>query len=479
MQAGCLRYGRRWWCGPSGYYVFPQIAETICLSRENQPPRQGASMAELRSFRATYYDTAKVEIANVVTQPWDVITPEMQEKYYRADPHNIVRIIRGREMPQDSETENVFTRAGRFFGEWLRDGILTRDDTDAMYMYGQRFQLADSAFTRRGIITLVRLEDYAAKVILPHERTFPKHNANRLHLMRATKANFGQIFMLYPDPDAVIPQFLSQFDSATPMFTVAVDGVTHSVVRITGADHVRFLTEQMNDKQLFIADGHHRYQTALDYRNEMFPRLSEEGRREVGYRMVTLVSMDDPSVTILPTHRVVKGLPDFQKERFIPRLHELFEVERLGGSTSQLLSFLQRLRELATRTSAFVVCFPDGDFFLARLKDRAAAAAALPGDPHPVVRELDVTILHGLVLEKMLFLTPELQRSGEHIRYYRDPMDAVGMMERNEAQVAFLLNPTRVHQVRDVALAGEAMPQKSTDFFPKLLSGLIMRKLDI
>jgi uncharacterized protein (DUF1015 family) len=420
-----------------------------------------------------------VEIANVVTQPWDVITPEMQEKYYRADPYNIVRIIRGREMPRDSETENVFTRAGKFFAEWLQNGVLIRDDADAMFMYSQKFQLGDSSFTRRGIITLVRLEDYAAKVILPHERTFPKHNANRLQLMRAATANFGQIFMLYPDPDEVIPEFLSQFDSAMPMFTVTVDGITHSIVRIAEREPIQFIVEQMKEKQLFIADGHHRYQTALDYRNEMFPRLSDDGRREVSYRMVTLVSMDDPSVTILPTHRAVMGITDFSGEQLLRRLSGFFEVEGLDGGTRELPVFLRRLRELAAKTTAFVVCLPGEEFLLARLKDRAAAATALPGNPHPVVRDLDVTILHGLVLEKMLFLSPELQKSGEHIRYYRDPADAVGMVERNEAQVAFLLNPTRVHQVRDVALAGEAMPQKSTDFFPKLLSGLIMRKMDI
>lgn len=436
-------------------------------------------MAELRPFRAIYFDTAKVEIANVVTQPWDVITPEMQQNYYKADPHSIVRIIRGREMPTDSETENVFTRAGEFFAEWLQDGILIRDDGDAMFLYSQSFRLGDSSFTRRGIITLVRLEDYDAKVILPHERTFPKHNANRLQLMRATKATFGQIFMLYSDPDASVTQFLSQFDSATAMFTVTVDGITHSIVRIAEREPVQFLVEEMREKQLFIADGHHRYQTALDYRNEMFPRLTEEGRREVSYRMVTLVSMDDPSVTILPTHRAVMGLSDFTGERFLRQFGDFFEVDHLAGGRHELPVFLVRLRELAAKTTAFIVCLPGEEFLLARLKDRTAAGAALPGNPHPLVRDLDVTILHGLVLEKMLSLTPELQKSGEHIRYYRDPADAVGMLKRGDAQVAFLLNPTRVHQVRDVALAGEAMPQKSTDFFPKLLTGLVMRKLDI
>jgi len=435
-------------------------------------------MAQVRPFRGIYYDTSKVDIEKVVSQPWDVITPEMQERYYGADRHNIVRIIRGKEMPEDDETENNFTRAGKFFRQWLENGVLVGDEVDSIYVYIQRFSLGGSEFTRRGIIAAVRLEDYESKVILPHEHTFPRHNANRLSLIHETKANFGQLFMLYPDPEMTIPRLLAQFDSATPMMSVTVNGITHSIVRVANPEDIRFIVEHMKEKQLFIADGHHRYQTALNYRNEMAPILSDEGRREVSYRMMTLVSMDDPSITILPTHRVVRGVPDFERGRFLEQLSEFFEIERLDHKACDPQLMLQNLCELATATAAFVVRLPGGEFFLIRLKDRTSAVKALPGDPHPAVRELDVTILHGLILEKILSLGPELQSSAEHIRYYRDPADAVGMVEGGEAQVAFLLNPTKVHQVRDVARAGQVMPQKSTDFYPKLLTGLIVRKLD-
>jgi uncharacterized protein (DUF1015 family) len=436
-------------------------------------------MAEICPFKGIYYDTSKVDIGKVVTQPWDVITPEMREKYYGAHPHNIVRIIRGREMPGDNEKDNKFTRAGIFFQEWLDKGIFIRDEVDSLYVYSQRFDLCGTEFTRRGIIAAVHLEDYESKVILPHEHTFPKHNADRLSLLHETRANFGQLFMLYPDPEMTIPQFLSRFDATEPMLSVSVDGITHSIVRVADPDSTQFIVEQMKDKQLFIADGHHRYQTALNYRDEMIPRLSEDGQREVSYRMMTLVSMDDPSLTILPTHRVLRNITGFEPEQFIKRLHEFFHVQNVNQGDSGIQGIVKNLRNLGATATAYAVCILGSKFYLARLKDRVTTAQALPGNPHPAVRELDVTILHSLVLEKIICLGPDAQKSGEHILYYRDPVEAVDMVERKEGQVAFLLNPTKVRQVKDVALAGQVMPQKSTDFYPKLLTGLIMRKLDI
>ncbi len=436
-------------------------------------------MAEVRPFKGIYYDPSKVAVGKVVTQPWDVITPDIQDRYYSSDPRNIVRVIRGKEMPGDNETHNKFTRAGESFRQWLAECVLIRDDTDSLYIYTQTFRLGQSEFTRRGLIAAVKIEDYESKVILPHENTFPSHNADRLHLLRETRANFGQIFVLYPDPEMTIPQFLARYDSGTPLLSVRVNGVTHSICRMTNRDDIRFVVEHMRDKQLFIADGHHRYHTALTYRDEMLPRLSEKGRREVSYRMMTLVSMDDPSVTILPTHRAVRGLPNFSEERTFQQLHGLFDIQPIENEASDLPPMLNRLRESAPLTTSFLVCLPGRKFSLIRLKHRTAAMEALPQELHPAVRQLDVTILHSLVIENILSLSPEAQESGEFIRYFREPADAVNTVETGQAQIAFLLNPTRVQQVRDVALAGQVMPHKSTDFYPKMLTGLILRKLGV
>ncbi len=436
-------------------------------------------MAEIRPFKGFYYDGSKVDPQKVVTQPWDVITPEMQQKYYDADPHNIVRIIRGRDIPGDNENENKFARAGRHFREWLSEDIFVRDAVDSIYLYTQKFRLGESDCIRRGLVAAVQLEDYESKIILPHEHTFAHHSADRLHLLRETKANFGQIFVLYSDPEMAIAHLLARYDAAPRLMTVGADGITHSVVRITDPDDIAFIVKQFKHRQLFIADGHHRYRTALNYRDEMAPKLSEKGRQEVGHRMMTLVNMDDPSLTILPTHRAVRGIADFQREPFLRQLDEFFAVQPLPHDASDLRLILRRLREVPPTETAFVVCLPGENFSLAALRDRAAANNAFPQDMHPLVRELDVTVLHSLILENMLGLTRELQASGEYIRYYRDPAEAVALLERGEAQVAFLLNPTRVRQVRDVALAGQVMPHKSTDFYPKLLTGLIMRKLDV
>lgn len=434
-------------------------------------------MAEVRAFKGVYYDASKEDVQKAVSQPWDVITPETQERYYAADPRNIVRIIRGREMPGDDERENKFTRAGGYFREWLAGGVLVEDGADSIYVYTQKFRLGESEFIRRGFIAAVKLEDYESKVILPHEHTFPSHNADRLHLLRETKANFGQIFVLYPDPEMTVPRFLERYDLATPLMRVAVDGVEHSITQMTRAEDIEFMVEQMKGKQLFIADGHHRYHTALKYRDEMLPGLSDEGRREVSYRMMTLVSMDDPSVTILPTHRVIQRVPDFSEEHLLRQVHALFEVEAMEQKGEDLRPTLSRLREESSHAVSYVVCLRGQRFLLLRLKDGGSTVDALLPNAHPAVRQLDVTILHSLIIEKMLSLSPEAEDSGEYISYFRDPAEATRRVESGEGQVAFLLNPTRVHEVRDVSLAGEVMPHKSTDFYPKLLTGLIMRRL--
>jgi len=434
-------------------------------------------MVEIRPFKGMYYDPSKTDVEKVVTQPWDVITTEMRERYYAADPYNIVRIIRGKDMPGDNETENKFTRAGKYFREWLARSILVEGNTDSFYLYTQKFRLGESEFTRRGFVAAVKLEDYESGVILPHERTFPAHRADRLHLLRETKANFGQIFVLYPDPGMTIPGFLSRYDSAEPLISVSVDGVQHSICGITSREDMEFIVEEMRDKQLFIADGHHRYHTALNYRDEMLPRLSEEGRREVRYRMMTLVCMDDPSVTILPTHRAVRGVANFSEERFVRQLGDFFHVESLEHKARGLEQMLAKLRGSSPVGISFIVCLPGRKLLLLRLKDRPSTTDALPRNLHPSLRRLDVTVLHSLVMEKMLSLSSEAQQSGNHISYFRDPGEAVGKVENGDAQVTFLLNPTGVHQVREVSLAGEVMPHKSTDFYPKLLTGLIMRRL--
>jgi uncharacterized protein (DUF1015 family) len=436
-------------------------------------------MAEVRPFKGMYYDPSRVDVQKVVTQPWDVITPEMQDRYYETDPHNIVRIVRGKEMPGDDGGDNKFTRAGKYFRDWLAEGLFIRDNADSIYLYTQKFRLGDSELTRRGFIAAVKLEDYESRVILPHEHTFPKHNLDRLHLVRETKANFGQIFVLYPDPEMTMQPFLAQFQSKPHLFSVTAEGVTHIITRIADPTDINFIVEQMKDKQLFIADGHHRYQTALNYRDEMLPKLPKSARRDVCYRMMTLISMDDPSVTILPAHRLLRSIPSFGSDEMLRQIKKFFNVRKVKDSKPDLQNILRELRSFWPARTAFVVCLPKSEFLLITLKDRASTLEAMPENLHPTVRELDVTVLHSLVLGKILSLTHEHQHSGEHIRYFRDPAEPVRLVQRGEGQVAFLLNPTRVQQVMDVALAGEVMPHKSTDFYPKLLTGLIIRKLDI
>jgi len=438
-------------------------------------------MTNIQPFRAFRYDTEKVSSAQVVTQPYDKITPQMQDRYYAASPHNLVRIILGRRENSDSGENNVYSRAASHFRDWRQQGILRQDSQPSLYAYSQRFTPpgSNSALERRGFIALGRIEDYSAGVVYRHEQTLAKPKADRLDLLRATRAHFGQIFMLYED-SGQIESLLAT--SAEPAIAVTDEyNVLHRVWPVSDQRLIHSVQTAMNDKKLIIADGHHRYETALTYRNERRVAASSPpsqlGTAPYDFVMMTFVNMNSPALVILPTHRVVHSLPSFSEETFRNAARSFFDVEDVNPSLDAAHSAAM-LRE-SGRAGTSILAVAANRAFLLHHPNPNCAAQAFTGLSLRQ-QNLDVVQLHKCLLEKVLNLSEESIHNQQNLSYVRDAAEALSQVRGPDARanIAFLMNPCRMSQVRDVAFAGEVMPQKSTDFYPKLLSGLTIYALD-
>ena len=441
-------------------------------------------MASIYPFRAWRYNPSAVRLDDVVTQPYDKISPAMQQAYYQRSPYNLVRIILGLPELFDAERgESVYSRAARDFSAWKQKGILVQEKDPCIFAYSQRFKVpgTDEVKERRGFIALGKLHDYAEQVVFRHEQTLSKPKSDRLNLLKATHAHFGQIFMLYSDPAGSVEKIL--YEDGGPADAEITDeyGVLHRLWRVNDPAAIRLLTSTMADKKLIIADGHHRYETALNYSREHTPASpvrAEHDAHELPHPafpesavMMTFVNMDSDGLVILPTHRVVHSLGGFDPAAFASAADKFFAVEPLPASDAA--SYINALsRQLGT---AFVAVTRSGAFLMRSKPDASAVALAdLPENQ----RQLDLSHLHTIILDRLLGLDAEKVREQTNIRYLRDAGEAVEQVRRGEADVAFLTNPVTMEQLREVAFAGSVMPQKSTDFFPKLLSGLAIYALE-
>ena len=450
-------------------------------------------MAYIAPFRALRYDPSRVNVSAAITQPYDKITPEMQDRYYAATPFNVVRIILGKRAP-DLPGDNVYTRAAGFFRDWRQAGVLVQDGQPSIYSYSQTFMVpgGKAQFERRGFIALGRIEDYSSGVVFRHEQTLAKPKADRLELLRATQAHFGQIFMLYNDSGEI--ENLLTFDSAPDIEVTDEYGVLHRVWKVSDPDPIGKVRASMADKKLIIADGHHRYETALAYRNERrvatkvaLPSVNsrhrtsgtavldeaQHGDAPYDWVMMTFVNMNTPGLVILPTHRLVHSLPSFSSDTFVSRARNYFNVEEVDTTVdaSRATGLLQQAARAGT---ALLAVTPDRDLLLHTPRANGAIFDGLS------VRQqsLDVVQLHRVLLENVLGLSEESIRNQENIAYIRDTGEAIQRVRAGGGNVAFLMNPVRISQVRDIAFGGEVLPQKSTDFYPKLLTGLTVYALE-
>jgi uncharacterized protein (DUF1015 family) len=441
-------------------------------------------MAEVRPFRALRYDRQRVELAQVVTQPYDKITPAMQERYYVASPHNLAQIILGRREAEDNTAQNVYTRAAEYSAEWRRQGILRQDPQPSIYAYSQNFVApSGQTETRLGFIGLGRIEDYSAKVVFRHEQTLSKPKADRLELLRATRVHYEQLFLLYED-SGEIDALLRTAMNGQPAIDVTDEyAVGHRVWQISDPAVIASLQERMRDQKLVIADGHHRYETALNFRDEC--RATAAGAKlhdrnsPHEFVMMTYVNMSDPALLILPTHRVVHSLKEFSVDDFQSASRTFFAVEEINPALEEDRA-TALLRERGRAGTVLLAVTANRAF---ALQSRPASspqnqAPGLLANLSPRQQALDVVQLHKCLLEGVLKLSEESIRNQQNLSYVREASEALELVRKGKANIAFLMNPCPVEQVRDVAFAGEVMPQKSTDFYPKLLSGLTAYALD-
>jgi uncharacterized protein (DUF1015 family) len=411
-------------------------------------------MAKIYPFRSLRYALDRIPIEKVVTQPYDKISSEMQDRYYALHPNNIVRIICGKPNPRDTDFDNVYTRAAATLKQWRETGILQQLPEPAFFIYFQRFSVPGESETRtrKGFVGVGQLEDYANKVIFPHERTLTGPKKDRLELLRRTRTQFEQIFMLYEDPERRIDRAMDEVARRPADIRIHDEyGVEHLMWTVLDREKLLFMQAQMADKRLIIADGHHRYETALAYRDEM------KGGRGSDRIPMTFFNMDSPGITILPTNRVLSNLPSFEADLLFKRAAEFFDPWKGSRPT--------------------IAVFVHGELSFLQLKAELDLASLMP-DLSEKQRILDVVVLHRLILERCLGITEEAVKKESYITYVREREAAMNAVRSGQAQVAFLLNPTRLDQMRDIAYEGNVMPQKSTDFYPKVLSGLTMYALE-
>jgi uncharacterized protein (DUF1015 family) len=425
---------------------------------------------EIAPFPALRYDPAKVSLGDVVTQPYDKISPAMQARYYQASPFNLVRIILG---DKDLEKPDVYQAAAAHFRAWRQQGVLRRDAEPSLYLYSQEFTIPGTAqqVERRGLMALGRLHDYSEGVVFRHERTLAKPKQDRLNLLRATGAQFEQLFMVYRDPLNEMDELLPT--KAAPDIDVRDEyEVQHRLWRVSDRETIIRIVGLMAAKKVIIADGHHRYETAQDYRDERRAAAPRQGEAPCDYAIMTFVNMDAPGLVILPTHRVVSGLAGFDKDLFLRSAFPYFTVEQASATDPTRLVAL--LHHAGERETAFVAAIGHEAFLL---RARAGAADSVLAAVSAVQRNLDLVWLHKVMLEHIMGISEEAIRQQSNLKYVREAEDAIAQA-RAGANVAFLVNPVRIEQVRDIAFAGEVLPQKSTDFYPKLLSGLAIYSME-
>jgi uncharacterized protein (DUF1015 family) len=448
--------------------------------------REEARMAEIFPFRAFRYNGARVDPAKVLTQPYDKITPAMAEKYAAASPYNLIPVEKGKVLSDDTPGNNVYTRAAKALEDWIRAGVIVRDATPSLYAYFQEYTVPGTTDRRvcKGFIALGRLEDYSSGVVFRHEQTLSGPKADRLELLRLTGTETGQLFMLYSDAAARVDSLLDVSTRGTPEVEVRDEyEVVHRLWPVTDAKVIGTIQSEMAEKKLVIADGHHRYETALAYRDECRARAGRVDRNAPYEKvMMTLFNTMGKGLTILATHRVVANVTGFSFERFRSALADAFDWRqyRFAGAADRAEAYKNFRADLAGRGKeqrAIGVYPGDGSFYLCLLKKDADLEALLPG-VSAAERQLDVVLLHRLMLERGLGITPDAVKAEKNMIYEREMDRAIAEVDQGRAQICFLLNSVTVETVAAMAMAGEVLPQKSTDFFPKLMSGITLYRLE-
>jgi uncharacterized protein (DUF1015 family) len=441
-------------------------------------------MATIIPFRGIVFNLSKAgSICNLVCPPYDIISQAEQQELYRKSSYNIVRLEYGLESPGDTEGDNRYIRAAALLDDWFKADILHQSQYPTIYIYEMEYAEGSTLKKLRGLVCLVRIEDYDSGIVKPHETTLSGPKTDRLHLLRACKASFSQIFSLFSDPQGKVSGFLARTNSKPEMEAKNSDGVLHRMWSLTDKKDIEAIVREMADKPFFIADGHHRYDTALTYRNERRRAAGIfTGEEPYNYVAMYLARLEDPGLTILPAHRALFNLTDFNPKRFEDDLNRYFNIERIDfdkkSERADRRTVLDTLSHRADHAHVFGMRIKDEhSYYLLTLRNESDMDALLP-DKSRAYRRLDVSILHHLVIDKLLGIRMETHKLGINIEYIKEADAAVKRVQDGSADIIFFMNPTKVHEVKDVAAAGERMPQKATYFYPKLLTGLVMNKLE-
>ncbi len=427
-------------------------------------------MAEIKAFKGLRYTEKAGDIANLCCPPYDIISGEEREALIRKNQYNLIRL----ELPVLGGSEDLapYHEAANTLRAWLKDEILKTDEKEAIYIYEMEFSAYGKSHKVKGFVSLVKLEPFSKGVILPHEETLSKAKADRFNLMKTTGCNFSQIYSLYMDEDNSAFSLIDKASQGQPhsSFTDG-DNVTHRMWIVTDSEFIAALTEKFADKKLYIADGHHRYETALNFKNYVEGNLDEIGSSE--YVPMMLVNMENDGLVVFPTHRIVRDLQSFDYNEVCEKCREYFDItpylNREKGEEGLAKAY-------AEGKKAFVLFTGDNNYTLLTLKNLDVMNTLLP-EGCTALKQLDVTVLHTLILERIFGIDKENMAKQINLTYTRSMQEAIEAVDQKRANCCFLLNPTRVEEIRDVAAAGDKMPQKSTYFYPKLTTGLVMNKI--
>lgn len=440
-------------------------------------------MADIAPFRGVLYNPEAVgDLEKVVTPPYDVISPDEQEEFYRRHPLNVVRLILNRNTPEDTEENNPHTRAAATLRKWLAEGVLVRDEEPGLYYYEIDYELPDGDLkTREGFVCLLRLEDFKTGRVRPHEKTFERTRSERLRLIRRTRANLSQVFCLYADPENEVADTMKAArDREAVMDFEDYNRVYHRMWRVTDEEAIARVAGLMAPREIFIADGHHRYETSLAFRDEMRERHPEAGAdAPFNFIMVYLSNMDHPGVTILPTHRMLKQVDGYDPGEFLARAGECFDIREIpSGRAGARDELLARLKGHKKRGGAFGHFAHGHDaYWLLTLKDRSALAGVRP-DLSPTLRDMDVVVLDELILKHLVGVDAGILGGEDKIRFTHDAVEALAGVAGGDYRMVFLINPTRIDQVKRVAEASLVMPHKATYFYPKVIVGSVLFDMD-
>ena len=414
-------------------------------------------MADVRPFRGWHYNLMKIkDLSQVITQPYDKIPKELQQKYIERDPNSFVNLI----LPSAPDPYGFSATTLKF---WSQQLVLVRDSHPAIYVLHQEFEVAGEKKTRKSFVAAIRVDEFEKGTVLPHERTLSKPKADRLNLLRTTRMDYEQIFMLHSDPDGVVEQALNPTGEPTLQATDDY-GVTQKVWAITDPAKLAAVHKALSDKVMLIADGHHRYETALNFRQEMEKAGKVPDDAALRFKATAFVNIADPGLVILPTHRLLYGLGEVKWDDKLAQIGKFFEVRPIKDSAVEA--------ELSQAGADCVFALHTGKdkTWLLRLSDKAALDQ-LVKDRSADYRGLDVVVLHSLLIEHVFGIPPA--QIEEHVAYERKIDETLAKVDSSNYQAALLINPTRADQVHKVAAHGERMPQKSTDFYPKFISGLV------